>query len=305
MTATATPMADQAVAQNGSALVRINDSGLVTRRNATSRSVVTPITGTNRFVKLVGNSIDFGGAFFVEADEEPLTWGTLSFRNDGTTIEPWLVGYLHFYDALGVTARMQMRYFDAAGNELTTRVSDEHTATSNGHERVDISMAPFADPTIHRVNVSTTIEAAGNWFTVTAQNYYLYDLGPATEDVQLHEIDIDFGGYGFDGTSTTSPGELAWNVGPNGTIRPHLTGYLHLNQARGVRARMQIDYLDYFGVQIARHVGGTVEAETSGHRRWRVDQDPFESPAIHQVRVYTTIELADGWSVVRSKLFTI
>ena len=76
------------------------------------------------------------------------------------------------------------------------------------------------------------------------------------DDVKLTSTGYDFGGDGRPAGLPTSSGELHWHH-EDATIRPHLVGTLHVNDADGTCARMRVKYFDVFDELLATEHGGT------------------------------------------------
>jgi hypothetical protein len=124
-------------------------------------------------VRLTAINVDFGDNSWV--NNAPAGFGTLAYDvSTGTTITPRLAGYLHVNNAKGMHVRMQLRYYDVFGTELTpAKVGGTVTANDNAHHVWSVNLAPFSDPGIYRVNVSTTYEGSTGWLTISAANYYV------------------------------------------------------------------------------------------------------------------------------------
>jgi len=88
-------------------------------------------------------------------------------------------------------------------------------------------------------------------------------------------------------------GNVHWDTSA-GTIRPHLTGTLHIFDAMGLPVRMQIGYYDVNDNRLATETGGTVTAEDWDHHAWSVDLQPYANPNIHYIIVSTTWDLDCG-----------
>jgi hypothetical protein len=124
-------------------------------------------------VRLSAINADFGDNSWV--NNAPVGFGTLAYDvSSGTTITPRLVGYLHVNNAKGMHTRMQLRYFDVFGAELTpAQVGGTVTANDNLHHVWSVNLAPYSNPAIYRVNVSTTYEGSTGWLTISAANFYV------------------------------------------------------------------------------------------------------------------------------------
>lgn len=91
-----------------------------TPASAASRASAAVSIASATPVRLTGRDVDFGdGDMF---NDEPIGFGLLTWETTNGSIKPRLKGKLYLKSAMGVTARMQMRYFDVHGNVLTTQV---------------------------------------------------------------------------------------------------------------------------------------------------------------------------------------
>jgi hypothetical protein len=85
-------------------------------------------------------------------------------------------------------------------------------------------------------------------------------------------------------------------------VRPHLTGFIHLNDADGTCGRMRMKYYDYDGALLETEYGGEVCVDDDEHHDWLVDLDPYADDDIHHVMVSVQKETASsGWSTVESE----
>ncbi len=117
--------------------------------------------------------------------------------------------------------------------------------------------------------------------------------------VKLTSTGYDFGGSGWAAGAPTGSGDLHFHH-ENGTMRPHLVGTLHLNDADGTCSRMRLEYFDS-GTLLSTQYGGRVCVTDDAHHSWSVDLDPYTNPAIGSVRVSVQKETANGWFTVASE----
>ena len=255
-------------------------------------------------VRLTGQSVDFGDGDFM--NNQPVGFGYLSWDLGGGTITPHLTGKLYLKNAMGVTARMQLRYFDVHGNVLSTQVGGSVTANDNDLHSWTVDLDPYSNPRIYRVDVSTTVEGQpGSWLTVSIQHCYLSSTTQPADGVRLTGVGVDFGDLEFVNNAPVGFGLLSWDLG-NDTITPHLTGKLYLKNSMGVTARMQMRYFDVHGNILSTRAGGSVTANNNKLRKWTVDLAPYSNPLIYRVDVSTTVEGEPGqWFTVASQTFHI
>src|SRR5688572_18997203 len=67
---------------------------------------------------------------------------------------------------------------------------------------------------------------------------------PPTDFVRLTGVNLDFGDWGLMPPPVNDPvgfGLLEWDTS-GGTVTPHLTGELYINNGQGLHARMQMRY---------------------------------------------------------------
>jgi hypothetical protein len=105
-----------------------------------------------------------------------------------------------------------------------------------------------------------------------------------TDDVILTSVGFDVGDNTFSGGAPTGPGEIHFHH-ENGTIRPHLLGYLHMKDDDGLCGRVRLRYFNSGGIQLAEKFGGTVCVSDDLHHSWSVDLDPYSNPDIASVEV--------------------
>lgn len=124
------------------------------------------------------------------------------------------------------------------------------------------------------------------------------------DDVKLTSSGYDFGGETWVAGAPTGKGELHWHH-ENGTIRPHLVGHLHLDEADGSCGRMRIEYFDAWESLLATRYGGEVCADDDHHHEWDVDLDPFTADEIVAVDVAVQAESSSGWSTMEEEKYWI
>jgi hypothetical protein len=138
----------------------------------------------------------------------------------------------------------------------------------------------------------------------TAASVGTAEATPPDDWVVLTGSNIDFGGEG--GllpvlNSPASPGILEWDT-TGGTVTPHLTGKLYLDDALGLDTRIQLRYFDVFDNVLATRagvetVGQVVYATSNDVESWTVDLAPYANPDIYRVQVRTQYRLGNTWYV--------
>ena len=84
-----------------------------------------------------------------------------------------------------------------------------------------------------------------------------------------------------------------------GQIRPHLTGYLHMESAAAQCARMHIEYYADNDAYLTTVHGGEVCALDNSHHVWSVDRDDYAGTSIRKVKVCVDLQQsANTWLIV-------
>ena len=79
-------------------------------------------------------------------------------------MKPRVLGGLHLDNSSGVCARINLRYFTAAGAFLTSRADDEKCAGDNSHRYWVIEFGPYESNKIAKVKVQLQTQASnGSW----------------------------------------------------------------------------------------------------------------------------------------------
>jgi hypothetical protein len=105
-----------------------------------------------------------------------------------------------------------------------------------------------------------------------------------TQSVHLESVGFDFGDDTFSGGAPTGNGEIHFHHA-NGTIRPHVLGFIHLNDDDGLCGKVRLRYYDGEHAQLAERFGGIVCAPDDEHYKWSVDLGTYSNPDIHSVEV--------------------
>ena len=129
---------------------------------STVESETFPVDTTDDKVKITADGVDFGDLQFDLG--APLGHGNMSWDLDGAVVAPHLSGGLHLNNSSGVCARINLRYYTAAGTFLTKRADEEFCADDNGHTFRIIDISPHASNKIAKVKVQLqTLAANGSW----------------------------------------------------------------------------------------------------------------------------------------------
>jgi hypothetical protein len=257
-------------------------------------------------MKFTASNFDFGSSGF--AFGEPTGNGSLHFHYEDGGFRPHLTGAIHINNAIGDCARMRMDYYDLPESGgvvlLAQRWGGTVCADDNGHHSWNVDLDPYEDDDVKHVTVTLEmkIDANVDWMQVDSDSGWIYDT--VQTDVEVRSQGFDFGGEGFNLGAPTPGGEMTWRF-DDGTVTPHLTGHLHLNNVDGECARMNRRYLTASGTLLTTRAGGTVCASTNGHHEWDVDLDPYTSNKIGKVEVQVQMQQANGnYTVVESETVT-
>jgi hypothetical protein len=140
------------------------------------------------------------------------------------------------------------------------------------------------------VKVSLQKQTVAGWSTVESASF---DADTHDDDVKITEDGVDFSSDNWGVGAPTGSGEMSWGL-EDAVVTPRLQGAIHLNNASGVCARMNLRYLTEAGTFLHEQAGGTVCAPDNGHHSWDVDLDPWSSNKIGQVRVQLQTLAANG-----------
>jgi hypothetical protein len=222
---------------------------------------------------------DFGKGW---TGPNPTGPGELHFHHENGVIRPHLTdGAIHLNDAAGTCGRMRMRYYNDAGIQLAERFGGTVCVTNDQHRGWGVDLDPYSDDDIDHVEVAVMkINALGEFVAASG----IYYVNTFADGVFIDRAGVDFGSEAWNSGSPVGPGYMEWPL-TGSSVRPHLTGSLHLNNSNGACARMFLRYLTESGALLAERAGGTVCASDNGHHEWDVDLDPYESDLIGQVEV--------------------
>jgi hypothetical protein len=125
-----------------------------------------------------------------------------------------------------------------------------------------------------------------------------------TDSVLQTAVGFDLGDDTFSGGSPTGAGEIHFHH-ENGKIRPHLLGYLHMNDDDGLCGRVRLRYFNPAGIRVAEKFGGTVCVSDDQHHSWSVDLDPYSDADIASVEVAVMKITAVSETVASSAMYSV
>jgi hypothetical protein len=250
-------------------------------------------------VQIINAKFDFGDNTFVAG--APTGSGNAEWHYGAAGVQPHLTGTLHLNNAAGLCGRMRLQQFDRNGAAVNTFLGGAVCAASNAHQAFAVNLTPPAAPATDHTVVSIEQLAAGVWTTVASSTVWAN-----THDDAVRIAPGGGTGFGGPGWFIGAPvgfGNLEWNL-QNGTLTPHLTGTLHLDNSAGSCARMSLRYLTEFGALITTRNGGTVCAPDNMHHAWNVNLAPFQG-VLGQVIVDVQRLGAAGWVTVGSQTVSV
>lgn len=264
---------------------------------------------------LTSPELDFGGSQF--ANGSPTSSAILGWNPNEATRElaPFISGYMHYLNAAGVRAGIQLRLYDLWGNRLSSRIERVPVVQSQD-QQVSAAQWMFADvasPLVHRANVGIVIDVSDPevgpeavWSWVTGRNFYVFDQGGAEESVNLSGLEHHFGSSDYDANGVpTGPGYLTWDI-DNQTVTPRVTGSLHAQNARTTEVSLRLTTYDMFNHQLDQAVlADSLEVDVDGHAGPHpVDWSPLSDPKIHHVYLALVIKNGAVWERLdRRKLY--
>lgn len=129
---------------------------------STVESETYAVNTTDDDFRITEDGVDFGDFSFylgAPAGKAYVEWGL-----DGADVKPRVLGGLHLDNSSGVCARINLRYFTAAGAFLTSRADDEKCAGDNSHRYWVIEFGPYESNKIAKVKVQLQTQASnGSW----------------------------------------------------------------------------------------------------------------------------------------------
>ena len=251
-------------------------------------------------VQLLSNKFDFGDNTFVAG--APTGSGNLAWDYSGGLVSPQLTGTLHLRNAAGLCGRMRVEQYDRAGVLLNTTLGGAVCAANNAHQAFAVNLNPVGNALTDSVLVSIERTSAAVGWTTAAS---------ASVTANTHDDAVliapgggaGFGGAGWLFGAPVGSGAVSWNL-ENGTLKPHLTGTLHLVNNAGVCARMNVNYLTEFGAFITSRAGGVVCAASNNPFAWTVDLAPYRD-VIGQVEIELQTLNAGGWTTVGAQTVSV
>lgn len=264
---------------------------------------------------LTSPELDFGGSQF--ANGSPTTSAYLGWNPNEVTRElaPFVSGYMHYLNAAGVRAGIQLRLYDLWGNRLSSRIERVPVVQSQD-QQVSAAQWMFADvasPLVHRANVAIVIDVSDPevgpdavWSWVTGRDFYVFEQGGPVEQVNLAGLEHYFGGVDYDANGVpTGPGYLTWFTNDE-TVTPRVSGYLHAQNARTTEISLRLTTYDAFNHQLDQAVlADSLEVDVDGHAGpHHVDWSPLSDPKIHHVFLALVIKNGSVWERLdRAKLY--
>jgi hypothetical protein len=252
-------------------------------------------------VQLLSNKFDFGDNTF--AAGAPTGSGNVAWDYSNGIVSPELTGTLHLRNAAGLCGRMRLEQFSRAGALLNTTVGGVVCAANNAHQVFAVNLAPAGNALTDHVLVSIErTGAAAGWTTAASVS-----VTANTHDDPV--LIAPGGGAGFGGAgwlfgAPIGSGSVSWNL-ENGTLKPHLTGTLHLVNNAGTCARMNINYLTDAGGFITSRAGGIVCAPNNNAFAWSVNLAPYRD-VLGQVEVeLQTLSAAGAWTTLGSQTVSV
>jgi hypothetical protein len=250
--------------------------------------------------------LDFGGREF--ADGSPTTSAYLGWNPNEVTRElaPFVSGYLHFFNAAGVRAAIQLKQYDKWDNVISSRI-ERVPVVETQDQQMSAAQWMFADypsADIYRVNVSIVMDVSqpedypeAKWSWVAGRNFYVFEMGLPVEQVTLSGIEHHFGGSAYDENGApTGPGFLTW-VTDNETVSPVVSGTLHAQNARTTEISLRITTYDMFNHQLGQEVlADSLDVQADGHVSRPVVWTPdVADPRIHHAFLALVIKNGNVW----------
>src|SRR4051794_16419971 len=251
-------------------------------------------------VRIVNAKFDFGDNTFVAG--APTGSGDVEWSYGPAGVQPHLTGTLHLDNAAGLCGPVRMEQFDSAGAAVSTWIGGAVCPPGDLEHADAVNLTPPAAPGTDHSTVSIEQSAGGAWTAVASSTVWAN-----THDDSVWIAPgggIGFGGPGWLFGAPLGSGTVEWKL-QNGTLKPHLTGTLHLNNAAGACARMNLRYLTEAGVLIASRTGATFCAGAAGQNSWSIDLAPFRG-VLGQVIVDLQKQTAAGvWVTAGSQTVSV
>jgi hypothetical protein len=254
-------------------------------------------------VLLTGRDYDFGEGL-LEGGEPTrcgaLDWG-LTGENTATpaddNIAPRLSGRIFAKNAPHTIVRMKMVYRDVHGDVLeTVRGLRKEVGGADEVSFAIDELGDYSSPSIYSIDIELQqlINAERPdeyWDTKRSTSVHLGSPSKAPDDVRLTARGQDFGGPPFTGGQPTGSGTLRWDRS-SGTLDPHLTGDLFLDNSPGTPTRVRMTFYTVHGYQLGSITTPTEEVGNSDLWTLPVDLSANESDYIYAVDV--SLEIGRG-----------
>lgn len=252
-------------------------------------------------VRQTSEGYDFGGnAWGLGA---PTNSGDLHFHHEGGQIRPHLVGALHLNDADGTCGRMKLEHYDADGNFLSSEYGPSHCVDDDSHHAFAVDMDAYVDNEIAEVTVRLQRQTVSGWYNMASDTYR---INPSLDNVMITEAGVDFGGccLFYFGQPDRS-GSLAWSL-EDGVVSPRLSGGIHLNNAIGVCARINLRYLSEAGILLRSEPSSEFCADDNDHDASSIYMEPYASNRIERVTVQLQTQGSNGsWNTAGEETHSI
>lgn len=283
-----------------------------------SADQVAPIDGeiaVTAPIQILSDELSFGSQ--AAENGQPVGSGLLGWNmNDVTcTFQPFVSGYLHFNNAAGVRAGIQLTIESFWGERLSRTIYRVPVVDTQDHQvsAAIFHLPPTATAEAYKANVSIVIDvsdhdtAEADWRWVAGQNFYLFEPGATVEDVKLQTAKFDFGGSLWHDGAPVNSGTLTWdtNSGANGTsTTPRLSGYLHVENANTINVAVRMRVYDRCGQLVDEPVfSNTYDIPDDGYHRYRIQLDGPTDTTIHEARVAIVIDDDGQWERQAVKTF--
>jgi hypothetical protein len=121
-----------------------------------------------------------------------------------------------------------------------------------------------------------------------------------SDPIMITAHHVDLGDPNWDSILSVpgGPAPLVWEM-DGSVLRPHLVATIHLNNAKGTCARVNLRYYDAGNTLLDHHAGGSAGATDNDYHKFSVDQNPYADNDIDHIKVQLETQNSDGsWSVL-------
>ena len=254
---------------------------------------------------LTSPELDFGGSDF--ANGVPATSAYLGWNPNEVTRElaPFVSGYMHYLNAAGVRAGIQLKLYDQWGTLLSSRI-ERTPVVQTQDQQVSAAQWMFTDvssPHVFQANVSIVIDVSDPengveavWRWVAGRNFYVFEKGSPVEQVNLSGVRPPLRRPGLRQRPTHRAG-LPHVVHQRRHGSPAGLGYLHAENARTTEISLRLTAYDMFNHQIGQAVlEDSLEVDTDGYvGPHHVDWSPLSDPLIHHAILALVIKNGSVW----------